>query len=300
MISLNIKGFSGLESVESTSLSERSIPPIAQGLVLAKQAWDNMQQGKPIFEGVRPMTPQQLQVYLNRLQSDEIPSLVIKYTDMMAKNLLNTPVSPATIVATIFACAIRESQLKPNAEAPSTGAKGVLQLLPSTFTNHVKQYETEARYAPLRSFVNDSNLMNDIKKVDRTYFNYVKEFNHAKAHLEEHPVSQVLPSLGFIYFSIQTINRQWGFTPDKGWQPKIKPKYPHKLNTMWNLVPGSQADLDMGFALLYNIYHINGPGLLTSDRFSFHHVERNNYAQRVALTMEFVHDPGLISKHLSV
>jgi len=319
MATITLKGFATHESV-ATTVGANSITPSAPTLAnIAQRAWDDLKQGKSIAPNITPKTTTQLQGMITKIKSDPISNLLFTSLDKVVMKVVDVPVSITTVVATVIACAYYESQFNINAvsglttsskfreslaadpdtamaSAPSN-AKGILQLLPGNFRRLYQRIDTDPSYAPLKTAMQEAGVFESIKKIDRDYSKFVKENGTPLEHLGSHPVSQIVPSIAFVTNTIKAISNEWTFLPGKGWQPRIKPVDWSRVTALWAMIPGAKNDPDLGFALLYNIYHISGNGILRGSNFRFYHTEGDNYQKRVNLAASFIANPDLILKN---
>jgi len=313
-----LKGFATHESV-ATTVGANSIIPSAPTLAnIAQRAWDDLKQGKAIAPDITPKSLTELQGMITKIKSDPVSNLLFTSLDKVITKVVDVPVSISTVIATVMACAHFESRFNVNAVAdlmdspkfrenlasdPDAAmasapghAKGILQLLPRNFRRLYQRIDTDPGYAPLKTAMQQAGVFESIKKIDRDYSKFVKDNGIPTEHLGSHPVSQIIPSIAFVTDAVRTISREWTFNPGTGWQPRMKPVDWSRLTAMWAMVPGAKNDPDLGFALLYNIYHVSGNGIVRGD-FKFHSTAGNNYQNRVNLAASFIANPDLILKN---
>lgn len=232
-------------------------------------------------------TPEVVKVVANtvteKLKESPIAIAILQKMDQAAEFLTDIPVTAPVLIATVLANMWEESQLNDTAvagvkknlspkqiEAYQNKAKGLLQLLPSTFAGLVEP----SREIEADTIANKLGWEKVIKKMDPALYEVIQDKGHPIWFLANYPWSQFFPSLKLALANIIRINKEWDYDAEaQMWTPTLTPVNPSIVDQMWNLVPDTKRDPEAGFCHLFTVYHINGTGLLRSPSFDLHYTD---------------------------
>lgn len=165
-------------------------------------------------------------------------------------------------------------------------AKGLVQFVPSTYSSAVKNFFSNPAYKRWNDYVLNNTLESVIKQRDHEFYTIIKELGHPTTMLADHIYSQYYPTLQLFYETIRMIQNDWDFDPVAGWKPK-SPLSPDKIKAIWSPAPFAFKRKDVGFAHLFNLYHMDG--IVTSSGFKFHSSSfLKDYVMRLSLQTQLM------------
>lgn len=136
-------------------------------------------------------------------------------------------------------------------------AKGLLQFMPKTYANTVKNFFRQGRFKKWREYLLSQTLKPLIYVRDPDLYNVISEVGHPTVPSALLLYSQYYPSVHLVYETMVTLLSQWHYDASQGWLPKSR-SADKVLTYIWSAMPSARFDQVNGFIYLFTLYHRDG------------------------------------------
>lgn len=245
------------------------------------------------------------------LKNDKTLNTIVAKAQQFVNNFNTFQVDPKTIMATFLTTIGLESGFEPFAIANVTGSQKSLDLVNSKPEHYFKKYADRAKgylqftpstYKLISQYASpiESDILEDpdVKKLinmNDTNLKLLLEQGMHYTKMVANTASQIIPSIKLLVYNVEAMSQDWKWDDSKGWLPRRKDL---QLNekAIWNLYPTAKNDKDLGFALLYTLYHSDGQPSLYAHPPVFHHGPR--YKTSVETVGYLIHNDQYLSSNV--